>query len=1226
MAQIIVRPQLTGILTKEAFQRAPQASALDSYNFWPIDPKTGRLVPGTRPKFSQLDSVAGTVTMLEGVNGKSGSNPFNSFAAGIGGTLYYWNGSSFTAATGAQASSIDTTRMVSAAPFVNQLVITRASNKPIIFDYPTGVATTVVESVGTAPSDARIVVNWQGTVWLTARQDDPHVLYAPRVGDLTDWDYSVDPTDQFGAFFTDSETEGKLSGPVTALMPQNSDTMIVSTFEGLLAMRGHPRQGGVFETINKGRYVLGQGAWCRIPGDILLFLTPIGIMSLDPSPNASPALLSKTKMPEELIGLSYSYADPTVTMVYDNRWNQVHLFNRGTFEQGWTFDLETGGFHRISAASYPYCVTAFPAFDSEQSSGTLFGRYDGIYYFDKFATEEIAAGFTLNPVALSQSTLTKGHINMVRVILGRNSPSSDLNGSMRMALGIDAQDAASKALAGTFDYKVDLQVLKRNNGVCFPKQSGQSVVFSFTHAGGDISIEEIHMDVSEAGYNRGFRTEQFAADGEESNFNENITALDVTQWTGYQLATPQISPTATVADFTHFLDLSLLDSTWWSHVQVDGRDIRVSTTGNAEVPVHVVYFDYTNQTGVLAFKMSQTTTPVGLRVWCGYPDALPPEPDNEFGQYATYDDDWIAFIPKGDLTNVTQYTVDPSIDGGAISVTDGPFGGLPANDFAGTFSWSDTDFISDTGTGAVTDWTLIAMARLNTGANVTRHLLGVTVTSATNAARHELDSQSVSSGATVRAQFRSTQSGGTPNPVATSADASTATNWHHFGGTVVNDQPRLAYMDGITGAASTTASDVTGLAQLRTKPVGLDSEYPGDVAFIQVHKVARAAAWMEYQGKMLSDQPTFWGTPAAFTQVNTPHVTTFNPVACPSGIITPTETGSWSGYAAATPDTPTSSILNVLHLIDLSDMPASWWSAVASDGHDIRATDQNNVFLPFDLIDFDSTADTGFAVVRQNQYDTGATEIRLWVGNATAITVSPCALYGQYGVYDPDVYAFWPGGSGQDRTQWLNHTATMTPDTTGPAGNEATSFSGSQSALANAELPSTVPLTLIAAAKITSGTLFADETLLSLTSETSDAAVVLKTSSSASPARLVMRRPTGAEIIAGNTATVTAGQWWLQSAVAVGATQRRVLVNGGGTPESTIEGATVTSLTQATIGGQTLPDGSTFNLFNGDLALVQIHGIARADAWVDYQNDMLSQSTFWNTWTWTASVSSLPQP
>ena len=1228
MAQIVVRPQLTGILTKEAFQRAPQASALDSFNFWPIDPKTGRLVPGTRPKFSQLDSPTGVVTMLQGVSGKSGSNPFNSFAAAFGGTLYYWNGSSFTVATGAQAASIDTTRNVSACPFVNQLVITKASGKPIIFDYPTGVAATVVESAGTAPTDARIVVPWQGTVWLSATGSDPHVLYAPRVGDLTDWDYSVDPADQFGAFFTDSETEGKLSGPVTALMPQNSDTMIVSTFEGLLAMRGHPRQGGVIETTTKGRYVLGQGAWCRIPGDILLFMTPLGIMSLDPSPNATPALLSKTKMPDELIGLTYDYENPTITMVYDNRWNQVHLFNRGTFEMGWTFDLETGSFHRISAASYPFCVTPFPGFDSEQSSGTLFGRYDGIHYFDKFATEAIAAGFTLNPVQLSASTMQKGHINMVRVILGRNSPSSDLNGSMRMALGIDAQDAASKALAGTFDYEVDLQVLKRNNGVCYPKQSGQAVVFNFTHVGGDISIEEIHMDVSEAGYNRGWRSEQFAADGEETDFNENITDLDVTQWSGYQQATPQVAPASTVADFTHFLDLSLLDATWWSRVAVDGRDIRVSTTANVQVPAHLVYFDYTSGTGVLAFKMSQTTTPVGLRIWAGNPEAIPVEITNEFGQYETYDDNWVAFFPQGNLTDVTQYTVDPSTDSGSIVPTTGPFGGIPSTDYGngGPWSWSDTDFISDTSTGSVTDWTLIAMGRKNAASNGTQAILGLTVTNSVNAARHALYSASTSTGAVIAAQLQSVQSGGTPSPVASSGAGATATNWHHFAGSVTSTQPRVAYIDGVAGSAETTATTVAGLAQLRSKPVGLDAEYAGDAGFIQVHKVARNSAWIGFQGSMLTNQPTFWGTIPAWVEVNPFVPPSYSEIACPSGIVTPVEVGTWSGYAAATPDTPTESILNVLHLIDLSAMPASWWTAVASDGHDIRATDANNIFLPLDLIDFNSTADTGFAVVRQNQYDSGASQIRLWVGNATAITVSPCALYGQYGVYENSTYGFWPGGSGVDRTQWLNDTTNLTPDALGPAGNEATTYSGALAAMASAELPSTVPVTLIAAAKISSGTLFGDETLLSLTSELSDAAIALKTSASATPARLVMRRPTGTEIIAGNTASVTAGNWWLQSGVAVGSTQRRVLVNGAGTPESTIEGATVTGLTRATIGGQTLPDGTEFNLFEGDLSLVQLHAAAKSDAWVLYQYSMLNQTTFWNTWAWTASSSALPQP
>ena len=1217
MGQIIVRPQLQGILQKEAFQRSPQASALDSFNFWPIDAKTGRLVPGTRPPFAQLESAAGVVTLLEGVNGKAGSNPFNSFAAGIAGQLYYWNGSGFTAATGAQAASIDTNRLVSCAPFVNQLVITKASGKPIIFDYPTGVATTVVESVGTAPSDARICVNWQGTVWLSARDADPHVLYAPRVGDLTDWDYSVDPLDQFGAFFTDSETEGKLSGPVTALMPQTSDTMIVSTFEGLLAMRGHPRQGGVFETINKGRYVLGQGAWCRIPGDVLLFLTPLGIMSLGPEPNASPALFSKEKMPEELISLPYTYSDPTVTMVYDNRWNQVHLFNRGTFEQGWTLDLGTGGFHRISAASYPYCVYGFPAFDSEQSSGTLFGRYDGIHYFDKFSTDEqFSAGFTLNPVPLSQSTLSKGHINMVRVILGRNSPSSDLNGAMRMAMGIDAQDAVSKALAGSFDYEVDLQTLKNNNGVCHPQQSGQSVVFSFTHSGGDVSIEEIHMDVSEAGFNRGFRSEQFAADGEQTNFSEGVSDLDVTTWTGYQAATPQVAPASTLTDYTHFLDLDLMDSTWWSVVQNDGRDVRVSTTGNVQIPADLIYFDYATETGLLAFKMSQTTTPVALRIWAGNPDAVPVQVANEFGQYNAYDDNWRAFFPTGGLTDRTQYENDLALTAGTVTATTGPIG-APSTDLNGTATYADADFIAANGLGANTVWSLILAAkRDNGGAAGPRALMSLYDVGGPTGFLCVDDDTGAASAYTVRA--RTSENGG-GDVAATTSEGGIVTDWNHYAGVWSAGNSRIAYRNGTSATDTTSVTSPT----LVSFNMPIFDFYDGSVALIQIHDTNRNSAWINYQSAMMT-QSTFWAL-AAFVQVNAPVVLTFNEAACPSGVVPVVETGTWSGYAAATPDAPSSSLLNVLHLIDLDAMPASWWSAVASDGHDIRATNANNLFIPFDLIDFNYAAQTGFAVVKLNQYSEGASQIRLWVGNATAVTVSACSAYGRYATYDPNVKAFWPGGSGTDRTQWLNTTATLTPDSTGPVGNTATDYTGTIVAMADANIPATVPYTLIAAAKITGGTLFQDQTIFSITSETTDAASILKTKASASPARYVSRRATGAEIIAGNSTTITAGNWWLQSAVAFGSTVRSVLVNGGGTSEATVESASVEGLSRATIGGQTLPDDSTFNLFDGEISLVQLHAVARPDAWVDYQYDMFNQTTFWNTWAWTASSSALPQ-
>lgn len=1230
MGQIIIRPQLQGILTKEAFQRSPQASALDSFNFWPIDAKTGRLVPGTRPKFQQLESATGIVTLLEGVNGKAGSNPFNSFVAGIAGQLYYWNGSGFTAATGAQAASIDTTRMVSAAPFVNQLVITRASNKPIIFDYPTGVATTVVESVGTAPSDARICVNWQGTVWLSGRLDDPHVLYAPRVGDLTDWDYSVDPLDQFGAFFTDSETEGKLSGPVTALMPQTSDTMIVSTYEGLLAMRGHPRQGGVFETINKGRFVLGQGAWCRVPGDTLLFLTPLGIMSLGPEPNATPALFSKTKMPEELISLPYTYSDPTVTMVYDNRWNQVHLFNRGTFEQGWTLDLETGGFHRIDAESYPYCVTAFPTFDSEQSSGTLFGRYDGIRYFDKFGEETFSAGFTLNPVPLSQSTMSKGHINAVRVILGRNSPSSDLTGAMRMALGIDSQDAVSKALAGNFDYEVDLQTLKNNNGMCYPKQSGQSVVFSFTHAGGDVSIEEIHMDVVEAGYNRGFRSEQFEADGEATNFSEGVTDLDTTAWQGYQAVTPQVAPASSLTDYTHFLDLSLLDSTWWSAVQIDGRDIRVSTAGDVQIPCDIINFDYAGQSGLLAFKASQTTTPVALRVWAGNPDAVPVPVANANGQYATYDNDWRAFYPDGATEDRTQFqNTMADLSGfwtGSPTSAVGPMGGL-ATDVSDVTSavgyYRDTDFFTansfDPDLGDDPLWTLIIAGKKDTAANISGlELFNVYHGSALT----DLFSIGVSS--TSGVPSCSARSLHTTLVQAVSGSAGSITEWNHFAGVWDYSVPnRTAYLNGVGGTTNADAIGATpSMAEIRT---GFVKEWDGILAMAQVHTTTRSAAWIAFQAAMM-DQATFWGSIPAFVQVNVPVPLTFNPVACPSGVVPVVETGTWSGYAAATPDNPASSLLNVLHLIDLDAMPASWWSAVASDGHDIRATNANNLFIPFDLVDFNYAAQTGFAVVKLNQYEQGANEIRLWVGNASAVTVSACSSYGRYATYDPNVKGFWPGGSGTDRTQWLNTTATQTPDSTGPVGNTATDYTGTISATADANIPETVPYTLIAAAKITSGTQFQDQTIFSLTSELTDAASILKTKASASPARYISRRPTGAEIVAGNNTVITAGNWWLQSAVVFGSTVRSVLVNGAGTSQATVESAQVEGLSRATIGGQKLPDGTELNMFDGEISLVQLHGVARPDDWVAYQYAMFNQSTFWNTWAWTASSSSLPQP
>jgi len=85
--------------------------------------------------------------------------------------------------------------------------------------------------------------------------------------------------------------------------------------------------------------------------------------------------------------------------------------------------------------------------------------------------------------------------------------------------------------------------------------------------------------------------------------------------------------------------------------------------------------------------------------------------------------------------------------------------------------------------------------------------------------------------------------------------------------------------------------------------------------------------------------------------------------------------------------------------VDLSDMPASFWTTVRSDGANIRATTQAGVPLPTDLWSFNYYAKTGTLYVRSDFAAASSTTIRLtWADGLTARPAKN-ASDGQYAVW-----------------------------------------------------------------------------------------------------------------------------------------------------------------------------------------------------------------------------------
>lgn len=401
----------------------------------------------------------------------------------------------------------------------------------------------------------------------------------------------------------------------------------------------------------------------------------------------------------------------------------------------------------------------------------------------------------------------------------------------------------------------------------------------------------------------------------------------------------------------------------------------------------------------------------------------------------------------------------------------------------------------------------------------------------------------------------------------------------------------------------------------------------GLFAMVAFHTTNRASSWLKYQGEMFDDQSAFWGSFGAFQTVNTPPSESLNATQCPSGITTPSETGSWDGYDTWTPAAaPTQSLLRMSHIIDLSNASAGWWANVV-DQDDIRVTDTNDNPLPFDVIEFDDTAQTGLMIVRQTQASSGASSFRVWSGNASAITVGACAEYGRYLAYDNSWVAFWPYGSGTDRCQnlvSLTAQGGLTVDATGgPTGHQCTIFNsttelqqylhGSTTALTS------VPLTVMASAKRFAAVNFEDSILAEIVDSSSSAAAQLHTSASSSPMRFTTRSAGGGQVSAGNNSTVNVDTWFHAHGFAKGGNTRQVLVDGGGTTQTQQTSITPTSLDTIRIGG-TDGAGSPARLFGGRLAYVAFHAAVRSPAWHAYWDSMMDQATFWSTPTFTAGT------
>lgn len=332
-------------------------------------------------------------------------------------------------------------------------------------------------------------------------------------------------------------------------------------------------------------------------------------------------------------------------------------------------------------------------------------------------------------------------------------------------------------------------------------------------------------------------------------------------------------------------------------------------------------------------------------------------------------------------------------------------------------------------------------------------------------------------------------------------------------------------------------------------------------------------------------------------------------------------------YNSNTPIAAGSTLTDCEYKVDLSTMSANWWAAVNADGSDIRVTLSDGTLLPFDLINFNATADTGLLVFKHGA-SASPVEYRIWAGHPTFAALPATDPNGKNNAYRSDCLAFWPNGSGTDRTvNALTLTHNTAPSTgAGPIGALSSDYATGKYGRATLATPRSAPVTVLGVTNkdpdANTCTLVgivntALGTVNSINNSVAAAAVEVATVRNC---RAFCASATGNWLTA--DAATTSATWRQYAASLRFATAEKYgLVSANTNAQTEVQN----SGTAAAFGWFYNADRIVLGAFpaltpslhflNGSLSLVAVYSSRLANDLIQYYEDMLDQSTFWDTWT-----------
>jgi len=347
---------------------------------------------------------------------------------------------------------------------------------------------------GTAPTNCALVQRWNDRLMVAADNDNPHALYASKMGNIIDWDFS--DVSLSGAWSSTGSEGGQIGEPITALIPHNKDCLLIGCTDSLYVMRGNPRAGGHLYNLSEKIGPIQHSAWTKDGADTTWMLTRHGLWKMPPGCGQPPVSVSREILPDDLNGLDPTVSGSKFSLAYDERFRGLHIMVlTGSERIQYFYDLQNGGFWKQDLGFDMRLAAELKSIGVGDKSACQFMTGSSTYDFSLSNTSEnIDSELWLGPFAIADQGTT-GILASVQAVLGEDS------GNVAWSLYVG--DSPQEAFNGNRSYLGSNWTRKGLNHRQYPRTRGTVFFIKLEDvANSRWTVEEILARVSATGARR----------------------------------------------------------------------------------------------------------------------------------------------------------------------------------------------------------------------------------------------------------------------------------------------------------------------------------------------------------------------------------------------------------------------------------------------------------------------------------------------------------------------------------------------------------------------------------------------------------------------------------------------------------------------------------------------------------------------------------------------------